>query len=226
MGEWRMNAPTLFDFPETVKKPRWGDLATSLSFDEKEIIRWIMLLHNNGQPFELDPTYSIGRFWEDLPKPKYKFDINPQVEGVTRARAEQLPLANESVNSIMFDPPFLMKGADDRKLTGILEKRFSGYKTYKELFKFYELALLEFWRVLRPAGVLAFKCQDSVSWKRQHLSHYEILKHAEKIGYYAKDLFVLARTNILWSPNMANQQHARKSHCYFIVFVKPKSRKS
>ena len=154
-----MNTPTLFDFPETVKKLNWGEMATSLSFDEKEIIRWIMLLHNNGQSFHLDPTYSTGRFWKGLPQPKLKFDIRPQVEGVIPARAEQLPLASESINSIMFDPPFLMKGTDDRELTGILEKRFSGYKTQKELFGFYKLALLEFWRILVRGGVLAFKCQ-------------------------------------------------------------------
>ena len=89
----------LFEIEEKIKPFQWAELAVSLTYKERDIIRWIMLLHNDGKPFDVDPTYSTGRFWDGIP-----------------------------------------------------------------------------------------------------------------------DLFVLGRTNVLWSPNMANQQHARKNHCYFIVF--------
>ncbi len=71
----------------------------------------------------------------------------------------------------------------------------------------------------RP-GLLVFKCQDTVSGGKQYLSHVEIVRMAQDIGYEADDLFVLARRNVIWSDNMKNQQHARKTHSYFLVFKK------
>lgn len=217
-----MNQPTLIDVPEAIAPTYWNDKATSLSYDEPQIIRWIMLLHNNGNAFDVDPTYSKGVFWRDLPKPKYKFDLAPQIDGVEQADARALPLANSSVDSIMFDPPFVIKNvARVGGTLGKIEARFSGYKSVPELWQFYHDALTEFWRVLRPGGMVAFKCQDIVSSGRNWMTHARVISQAEDLGYYVKDLFVLARKNVLWSPNMANQQHARKNHCYFLVLVKP-----
>ena len=209
--------PMLFDVPETIKKPRWDEMVTSLSYDEKEIIRNIMLLHNGGKAFDVDPTFSVGRFWEGLPKPKYKFDINPQVEGVEQGDARKLPLADGSVNSIMFDPPFVVAPSPK---PGIIRDRFSCYANVKDLWQFYDEALQEFYRILAKGGMVTVKCQDIVSSAKQHLSHVAIINHAERIGFYSKDLFILARSSVLWSPNMENQQHARKTHSYFLVFVK------
>jgi hypothetical protein len=215
MGE-RMNAPMLFDFPETIRRPRWDDKVTSVSYDDKEIIRWIMTLHNAGNPFDVDVTYSTGRFWNGLPKPKYKFDIAPQAEGVVQADARNLPVASGSVTSVMFDPPFVVAPLPR---PGIIRDRFSCYANVKELWAFYDATLQEIYRIL-SAGIVTVKCQDIVSGGKQHLSHVAIINMAEKIGFYSKDLFILARENVLWSPNMEHQQHARKKHSYFLVFQK------
>lgn len=206
---------------ETLSKIDWSDKVLSASNDETQIIRWIMKLHNNGQAFDVDPTYSTGRFWEGLPKPKHRFDVRPQTEGVVQADARRLPLASESVNSIMFDPPFVIRDME-KKTAGKIANRFFAYKTHRDLWRFYQSAIAEFWRVLRAGGILVFKCQDTISGGKQYMSHYEVMKQAEEIGYYCKDLFILLNSNVLWSPNMENQQHARKAHSYFIVFRKPR----
>jgi hypothetical protein len=210
-------APMLFETPEEIRRPNWDKMVKSLSEDEKEIIRWIMTLYNNGEAFDLDPTYSVGRFWEGLPKPKYKFDINPQIDGVEKRDARNTELPAGSVKSIMFDPPFVVAPSP---APGIIRDRFSCYANVKELWKFYDEALQEFYRILSPAGLVVVKCQDIVSGGKQHLSHVAIINMAERIGFYSKDLFILYRKSVLWSPNMENQQHARKFHSYFLVFVK------
>lgn len=207
----------LFDIEEIAEPFAWDELAVSLTYNEKDIIRWIILLHNGGKPFDMDPTYSTGRFWTDIPGPRLKFDINPQAEGVTEADARAIPLPDASVRSIMFDPPFVVGGHNEGFKDGIIKKRFSFFKTMEDLYSFYNGALTEFWRLLKKDGIVAFKCQDTVSGGKQFMSHFEVIKQAERIGFYCKDLFVLGRANVLWSPNMANQQHARKNHCYFIV---------
>ena len=142
-----MQDTTLFELPATVEAIRWGEFATSLSFDETQLIRWISNLHNSGQPFDLDPTYSTGHFWLGLPPPALRFDILPQCAGVTQADARHLPLAAASQRSIMFDPPFVV--APHTK-PGIIRDRFSCYPDIPTLWQFYREALAEFWRLLTP----------------------------------------------------------------------------
>lgn len=210
---------TFADVAPPREKVDWSTYARSCSDNEKQIIRWIMDLHNGGRPFDLDPTYSRGVFWYDLPKPRYRFDLHPQARGVVQADATRLPVANESIGSIMFDPPFVVGSRADGR-PGEIKERFSYFRSVPELFIFYELAMREFYRVLNPFGILAFKCQDMIDSGHQIFSHVFIHNTAELVGFYIKDMFVLSRENVLWSPNMVNQQHARKNHSYFLVLVK------
>src|ERR1700693_4788214 len=80
----------------------------SISFDQQEIIQNIIKLHCK-YPIEVDATYSKGVFYKGdiIQQPKFKFDIKPQIKGVIKANAEKMPLKNDSVNTLMFDPPFL-----------------------------------------------------------------------------------------------------------------------
>lgn len=199
----------------------WSNHVRSSSTDEKYIIESIIRLHNSGNPFDVDPCYSIGRFWKGLPQPKYKFDINPQTDGVVQTSADKLPLENDSVSSVMFDPPFLARAHNKNgELSGKIAMRFSSFKSIPELWGFYYSALREFNRILKTGGIVAFKCQDLCNSGRQWFSHYEIMKYAEQIGYYFQDLFVLSGRNPMFSPNMKNQKNARKNHCYFLVLRK------
>ena len=188
------------------------------SFDESKILKGIMLLYLDGKGFDLDPTYSTGRIWEDLPQPKLKFDIEPQIKGVKKADACNLPLKNESIKNILFDPPFIIRKSQVN--TGIISNRFGVFPTSKELWEFYEKAMKEFWRILKVGGILVFKCQDTISSTIQFWSSHRIMDIAESIGYDQLDLFVLGRNpnNVLWGPNIVRQQHARKNHCFFFVF--------
>lgn len=193
----------------------------SVGYDQTEILRGISVLHNCGAPFECDPTYSVGQFYKDFPEPKWKFDLNPQTPDTKQSDCRSLPLADGSVGSILFDPPFVMSGDAHRENpTGVIAQRFTGFRDYQELTELYTDALSEFYRVLRPFGLLVFKCQDSVCQRRQYLSHVDVVKWAEERGFYAKDLFILLSKNPITSPQWRNQQHARKAHSYFLVFKK------
>jgi hypothetical protein len=78
----------------------------------------------------------------------------------------------------------------------------------------------EAYRVLEPEGVLIVKCQDEVSANRQWLTHVEIIREYERLGFYTKDLFVVVRTNRPIVTRLKRQEHARKNHSYFLVFVR------
>lgn len=196
-------------------------LIETVSTSQEEILNNISKLYCPGG-FELDPTYSIGAFYKGVPAPKYKYDIKVQALGVEQADCRALPLLDNSIGSIVFDPPFVAGSRKDGK-PGIIKERFGYYRNVPELWAFYRDSLREFYRILKLKGILVFKCQDTIENSKQFLSHIEIINYALGLGYYPLDLFILTARNVLISPNMLNQQHARKSHSYFLVFQKIKS---
>jgi len=200
-------------------------MVKSISFSQEEIIDWIIKLHLKGENIEVDPCFSKGGFYKKgIVSPKYKFDLYPQVDGVEKCNAENLPLDDASVMSIMFDPPFLATTGGSLKVdngSNKINKRFGVYPTEKLLHQFYVNALNEFYRILKPNGILIFKCQDKVSSGKQYFSHNFIMNEAIKIGYYPKDMFILlAKNRIVADWQLKNQKNARKFHSYFLVFEK------
>ena len=198
----------------------------SISFSQEEIIDSILKLHSNNEIIDVDPTYSKGNFYKNkIAEPLHKFDLYPKHEDVIKSCASDLPLESESVETIMFDPPFLAtKGKSLKAKRGnIINKRFGVFENEKTLHLFYCKSIHEFYRILKPKGILIFKCQDKVSSGKQYFSHCFIKEEAEKAGFYSKDLFVLlAKNRIVADWQKKNQQHARKYHSYFWVFQKKK----
>lgn len=213
-----MNQPGLFPEAQARRKIQRGDVVFSLSFDERKIIQAIIDLHNNEKAFDLDPTYSKGRFWQGLPQPLHKFDLYPQTPDTRQANSNCLPFSDGQIGSIMFDPPFVIKNVGRANaVLGKIEKRFFGYPCYADLHNHYSSSLREFYRILKPKGVLAFKCQD----ESRRFIHVDVFNLANQIGFENIDLFILGNKNVMLAPNLANQQHARKNHSYFLVFRKP-----
>ena len=201
------------------------DLVKSISYDQSEIIRNILKLHVPEGKIDCDPTFSTGAFYDGtgIEPPALRFDINPQTEGVVEADARHLPLPDGSLSCMMLDPPFL--ATKGRSLTAgdgnRINRRFGVYPDEKSLHRCYAEILKEANRVLKPGGILIFKCQDKVSSGKQYMSHVFIMNEAVKAGFYPRDLFVLlAKNRLVADWQKKGQRHARKYHCYFWVFEK------
>lgn len=129
--------------------------------NEQECIGALIQIHNSGNDIDCDPMYFKGNFWKDgLNKPKYRFDLNPQ-EGVDceQADATKLPLQNNSLRSIILDPPFLF-GVHGQTTNYYSSKTHTIFKDFGELETCYKGILREAYRVLQKGGKLIFKCQD------------------------------------------------------------------
>lgn len=197
----------------------------STSYDQYDIIRDIQRIHEIER-FDLDPTYSKGVFYkpDDIMEPRLKYDLFPKTEDTIQASAEDLPLEDGSIGSIMFDPPFVA-GHTKKKPTGIIGKRFHGFRYVSDLWGWYDECLAEFSRVLEDKGILVFKCQDTVSSAKNWFSHCFIMNQALVHGFYPKDMFVLlAKARLIGKNHRKKQSHARKFHSYFWVFEKKKCR--
>lgn len=200
----------------------------SINNNQEEIINNILRLHSPNMKIDVDVTYSKGVFYKSgvVTEPTMKFDLTPQTEDTVQADSRDLPLKDESVDTIMFDPPFVIAGETYKNNTdgnsSRIAKRFSAYKNFKELKEHYYYSLKEFYRVLKRGGIVIFKCQNTVSGGKQLFSHYFILKSALEIGFYPKDEFVLLSKSKMTSfgGRWKTQQHAMKYHSYFIVLKK------
>jgi hypothetical protein len=195
-------------------------IAKSVSYDQTEILGWIRELHCNGR-FDVDATFGNGSFYKSPSEwPTHRFDLDDSLSNCVTASSDNLPLMPNSAGSIVFDPPFLTYVRSGREGNGkmIMARRFAGYWTYGELQDHYCASLACFSRVLRPKGVVVFKCQDIIHNHRMHCTHVNVIEWASALGFRLKDLFVLPAKHRPPSPNRkGKQKHARVFHSYFLV---------
>ena len=199
------------------------------SYNQHYILDSIKHLHCGGV-YEADISYGKGGFYKHSEPPELRYDISPQVEGVTQASSTALPVGDASLSSIVFDPPFLTYVRAGREGNGkmVMAKQFAGYWRYDELEDHYQKTLDECKRVIRKDGVLVFKCQDIIHNHKMHCTHANVIDWASERGFRLLDLFVLTAKSRMPIPenkdykNRKIQKHARIHHSYFLVFKRLK----
>lgn len=193
----------------------------SIYESQDEILDAIQALHC-PEGFECDLTFGNGGFWKNRPEPRFVFDKQPLAPHVVEASSTDIPLSADSLNSVVFDPPFITYVRNGRKGNGsmVMAKRFSGYWAYPELEEHYRGTLCEVARVLKKKGIMVFKCQDIIHNHKMHCTHCNVINWASDEGFRLKDLFILSAKHRM--TRKVKQQHARIHHCYFLVLEKMK----
>lgn len=221
----------------------------SLSFDQHEILYNIMQLHNNGEPFECDITYSKGAFYGDftitdlkgnkkditIPKPKYCCDVVPQQEDTIKIEPlGKLPFEDESIKSIVFDPPFVISIGpslngpaidENGNKNNIIARRFASYYPVNQLLDSYYHWMEEFNRVLKPNGIIVVKTQQTITGSKSLNSPNYLWFLGNCLGLDTIDTFVLGSKARLISGKVKKQGHARRFECEFQVFKKSRKLK-
>ena len=202
---------TLFELkPQVIK---------SIQNSDRDILKSILDLYVKEQAFELDPCYSTGKFYEDLPRPFIKMDKEPKSENIKQNDIMNgIPINDNSIKSIVFDPPFMF-GKHGKTDENIMTKRFTMFDSWNDLEKMYKKSLQEFYRILVKNGIVAFKCQDYTDSKTT-LTHCFVYNWAVEAGFKVEDLFIMAfKGGRVWNSSLI-QRHARKYHSYWLVLIK------
>ncbi|MBY0333162.1 MAG: hypothetical protein K2X49_21075 [Acetobacteraceae bacterium] len=197
-----------------------------------ELFPAVMALHVPDGALVADVTYGQGVFWRQVPPGRYRLLATDLATG-TDCRA--LPHADGAIDALVLDPPYLEGLLREKVATrggqgshGTLRsyyaagaaERPTGGRWHQAVLDLYLDAAREARRVLRDHGILIVKCQDEVSANRQELTHVQIVTGLATLGFYARDLFVLVRSNRPGVARLLRQVHARKNHSYFLVFQK------
>ncbi|MBM08849.1 MAG: hypothetical protein CMF69_04625 [Magnetovibrio sp.] len=197
------------------------EVIRSLYDDQFKILDSILKLHIKEKTFDVDLTYGNGAFYKNgIPQPQHRFDIDDSLKNITKVcNSNNTNLPSASVNSVIFDPPFLTYIKKQR--TGnskmVMSRRFSGYWTSEELSEHYKSSIKEAARILKHKGIMVIKCQDIVHNHKLFCTHAHILNWCSDF-FRLKDLFVQAAKHRMPAPNRKGiQKHARIFHSYWII---------
>jgi hypothetical protein len=213
-----------------------GAVLSSHMGDNSELFPTILNLYVKKGSRIADVTYGTGVFWKRVDTREYEFLPSDLKTGVD---ARSLPYPDGYLDALVLDPPYMEGLYRDTKskLAGggshdaFREYYSNGQSTSDTKLKYHDKVIdmymsigLEAKRTLKDGGIFIVKCQDEVSANRQKLTHVELIYGYEQLGFYCKDLFVLTRTNKPAVSRMIKQEHSRKNHSYFLVFVLAKKK--
>jgi len=231
-----MNTVKLFEKETYKRKSPTGKTTSNLVFSayvgtNAEVFPKVLSLYVPEGATVADVTYGKGIFWKAVDKSKYHLLATDLKTGVD---CRDLPYEDANIDCVILDPPY-MEGLfrrDSSQLAGAGnyaafrdtysngEKTQKGPKYHEAVLDLYFRAAREAYRVLKYDGVFIVKCQDEVSANTQRLTHVELINEFENIGFYIKDLFIVVRPNRPAVSRLLTQEHARKNHSYFLVFIK------
>ena len=79
----------------------------TINFNQQDLINDIIKLHIPSGQIDCDVTYSKGVFYKNgkVKIPSFRYDIEPQLDSVQKCDCRNLPLKDNSINSLMYDPP-------------------------------------------------------------------------------------------------------------------------
>jgi hypothetical protein len=201
--------------------------------DNADVFRSILGLHVEDGAVIADVTYGKGVFWKSVDLSRYTLNATDLKTGTD---FRDLPYEDGSIDVLVLDPPYMeglfrtstdnLAGAGSHAAfrenysdSSVTDYKDGGPKYHDKVLELYFQAGVEAKRVLRNHGLFIVKCQDEVSANRQRLTHVELINEWET-DFYCKDLFVVTRTNKPGVSRLIKQEHARKNHSYFLVFVK------
>jgi len=198
------------------------DEISSVFDKESELLKGVIGLHFDNK-VEADFTYSKGAMWKNFKgkEPTKKFDLTPQTKDTIKADiSKHIPAEENSIESGVFDPPFLIKPEGLKK--GMMVERFTSFPNINSLWKFYKGSLKEIKRVLKPGGKLLVKIQDVLPTHQNYFSAAEMYNMAVAEGFVPVDRAILySRRRMPLAPIIKTQKHFRKSHVDYWVFKKP-----
>jgi SAM-dependent methyltransferase len=176
----------------------------------------------------LDATVNTGRFWQGSNRKIIGIDINPKVKPTIVADNRSMPFKDCYFDVVVYDPPHVPnqgkdKSKDFNSRFGLVVKSLheSGYN----LNHIYPPFLREAYRVLNSDGLLFCKITDYIHNHRYQWAHVEFMRAAVEVGFSPSDCIVKVRKDSIRDPKWKLAHHARRHHCYWLIFSKSSRRR-
>lgn len=173
----------------------------------------------------LDATVNAGRFWAGSPRPVVGVDVDPRHRPDVLADNRRLPFADACFDVVVYDPPHVPNQGKDRAKDFNVRFGLVLPATPEQGYNFshlYPPFVREAYRVLREEAILLAKIADYVHGHRFQWAHLDFIRAAVAAGFTACDCIVKVRKGPITDPRWKQAHHARRRHCYWLVFRKSK----
>jgi SAM-dependent methyltransferase len=191
---------------------------------DAELLERLLKFYPREKPRRiLDATVNTGRFWVGVPRKVIGVDRNAKVCPDVIADNCRLPFRGHVFDVVVYDPPHIPNQGRDRSkdfntrfglvLNSSAENGYNFSHLYPPFTK-------EAFRVLRPEGVLFCKIADYIHNHRYQWAHIELIRAAVAAGFCACDCIVKVRKGPIVDPKWKKAHHARRQHCYWLIFRK------
>jgi SAM-dependent methyltransferase len=218
-------SPDLFE-TQAASPPSYDPLPSVWYGTDADLLEKMLDFYPHKKPKNiLDATMNSGRFWEGSSRPVTGLDIDPANKPDIVGDNRDMPFEKASFDVVVYDPPHIPNQGRDKKKDfntrfGLVLK--SSPEQGYNFSHLYPPFVAEAYRVLKPQGVLFCKIADYVHGHRFQWAHVELLNAAVAVGFTPCDCIVKVRKGPIVDPRWKKAHHARRQHCYWLIFRKSK----
>lgn len=193
---------------------------------DPEVLRLMLNFYAQPEAKVLDVTANERRMWRGVNWPSVTYaDIDPAMKPDIVADFRALPVADNSFDVLVFDPPHLPSAAASKES----DQRFAGNyglghaPKADNISSYFPPFLAEATRVLKPEGMIFAKLKDFV---HNHAYQWTLTDFVAAVrmqpGLTACDLIVKRDPSAgsMKSSKWQKAHHARNAHCWWVVVRK------
>lgn len=164
----------------------------------------------------LDVTYGKGTWWKKwAPRSLAGRDI--AIDGTDFRR---LPYVDNAFDFVAFDPPYVAVGGRKTSTIGGFNDAYGLVDVPKTPYELHDMmvdGLLEAHRVLKPKGLVLFKCMNYVTSGKYHPQAYDALRAVTPEFFRLKDQLIHLRKPGPQPKREGRQMHARANYSFLFV---------
>ncbi|MCA1961458.1 MAG: class I SAM-dependent methyltransferase [Desulfomonile sp.] len=192
--------------------------------EDNELIEKMLNFYPKRPPRRiLDATVNRGRFWIGSDRWVIGLDINGHHRPTVIGNNMKMPFRDGAFDVVVYDPPHIPNQGRDR-LKDFTTRFGLGERSPKEngynFSHFYGPFAAEAYRVLKQDGILLCKITDYVHHHRMQWAHIQVILAASSVGFQPCDYIVKIRKGPIIDPRWKKAHHARRRHCFWLVFRK------
>jgi hypothetical protein len=201
-------------------------MAAQITKRSRDVMDSIMALHVPTGSLVVDLTYGTGGFWSRQARQLYRvvgMDCDAALGNLDLVGSYyQIPLRYDSVDCVVFDPPFGCLSTVNRRDNIQQHYRLAPLRDPDGLLSHYREALINIDRILKSRGIAIVKAQDQVNGGKKHWIINEIIGYAKgTIGPLCLiDQAIQVNLHPPAQPKGRTQRHLRQNFTTYLVFRK------
>ncbi len=178
-----------------------------------EVIETILQIHFPECGKIADLTWGKGAFWRGSCRNVVGMDIAPRFGCHVKADARYVPLRDDSVDVVVFDPPHIYSPGH---ITGMnIVGDYGSFQTLEEAHRIYLDAAQDIAFAGRLRSII--KCTDMVKHGRYVPTHAMVMAGMAPFLGWPADLAILDSGVVRMQP-WSQVKHLRHAHSYFLVY--------